>query len=156
MGAHVSGFRDGRRPGLSDGRGEGTDRLTDMTLSLPLAYLGETEVVCSPSTRRATSHADLGIRNSMTNLAVALPAPMAGARFGVAAGWQQGGSRVGGEEEEEEAADCRCRSSPSPGPQDRGTFRLDPIPAAADQHLPRPTGAWKQTSRPPSLLPATS
>ena len=39
-------------------------------------------------------------------------------------------------------------------PQGRGSFRPDLIPAAADQHLPRPAGAWKQTSRPPSLLPA--
>lgn len=75
----------------------------------------------------------------MTNLP--LPAPAAGARFGGCGRWEEKLLIAG--------------AGHHPGwAQGRGTFRRDLIPAAADQHLPRPTGAWKQTSRPPSFLPA--
>lgn len=75
----------------------------------------------------------------MTNLP--LPAPAAGARFWGCGRWEEKLLIAG--------------AGHHPGwAQGRGTFRRDLIPAAADQHLPRPTGAWKQTSRPPSLLPA--
>lgn len=167
MDTHVYGFRDGRRPGPGGGgelatSTQHTSSLSHPLLSLPLsytdtllhalAYLGRRRRSCpAVPVRRATSQCwfalaciavELGIRNNMTNLR--LPAPVAGASVGFGVeGWVA-----------EKAADCRCRPSLPGWAQGRGTFRPDLIPAAADQHLPRPTGAWKQTSRPPSLLPA--
>lgn len=82
MGAHVSGFRDGRRPGPW-----GEESLHSTLNNSHLPSWDRRSVAVQPSTRRATSHVDiilsstqyqpspasaaLGIRNSMTNLALA-------------------------------------------------------------------------------------
>lgn len=142
MGAHVSGFRQGRHPGPGEGDSESERKSLPCKHTrrhLPTWEQTQTQTEAVSSRRHAVRppsrprHRSWG---SKTERRICLCPPR----------WQVLGLGVA------QVAGGRS-SSPRLETQGRGTFRPDRIPAAADQHLPRPAGAWKQTSRPPLPRP---